>query len=284
MGTNGSPEMIKDLVVNLSLNDKPDATADFAVSVASNFSAHVLAVSFLYEPDLTSIDFAPIPAAVVDMQAEESERLSTNARTRFEESVRRNSISAEFQAVTGSPTSASGTFARIARRFDLSVLSQPGPDAPNSDMMFVEAALFTSGRPVLVVPYIQRANLKLDRVLVCWDGSRTAARAIADALPFLARAKTTEVVTVTDSKSQADEIAGADIAKHLARHGLNVELQRIVAGDVDTANVILSHAADTSADFIVMGGYGHSRWREFVLGGVTRGLLSSMTVPTFMSH
>ncbi len=77
---------------------------------------------------------------------------------------------------------------------------------------------------------------------------------------------------------------GADIAHHLARHGLNVELRNIAAGDVDVPNVILSDAADHDADLIVMGGYGHSRLREFVLGGATRGILSSMTVPTLMSH
>ena len=77
---------------------------------------------------------------------------------------------------------------------------------------------------------------------------------------------------------------GSTLPEHLARHGIKVELKRIVRGDIDVANLILSHAADTSADLIVMGGYGHSRLREFVLGGVTRGLLQSMTVPTFMSH
>jgi nucleotide-binding universal stress UspA family protein len=218
------------------------------------------------------------------MQREENERLSTAARTRFEELARRNSVSAETRAVDETLAGAPDTLARIARRFDLSVVAQPGPDTPGTDASFVEAALFNSGRPVLIVPYIQRAGLKLDRVMVCWDGSRTAARATADALPFLARAKTAEVVTVTSGSSDTKEIPGVDLAKHLARHGLNVELKRVAAGDIDTANVLLSHAADASADLIVMGGYGHSRWREFVLGGVTRGLLASMTVPTLMSH
>jgi nucleotide-binding universal stress UspA family protein len=92
-----------------------------------------------------------------------------------------------------------------------------------------------------------------------------------------------EVVTIgTDIKS--NEIPGADVAHHLARHGLNIELKKIVITDLDVPNAILSHAADVSADFIVMGGYGHSRLREFILGGATRGILATMTVPTFMSH
>ena len=103
-------------------------------------------------------------------------------------------------------------------------------------------------------------------------------------MPFLARAKAVEIVLVASEPGKSDEIAGADIAHHLARHGLNVELRQIVVRDLDVANTILSHAADAGTDFLVMGGYGHSRLREFVLGGATRGILSAMTVPTLMSH
>jgi nucleotide-binding universal stress UspA family protein len=119
---------------------------------------------------------------------------------------------------------------------------------------------------------------------VCWDGSRTATRAIADSLPFLARAKAIDVIIVTDGGAKSDEISGADIGRHLARHGLKIDIKRIVAPDVDVPNTILSYAADCSADFLVMGGYGHSRLREFVLGGATRGILTSMTLPVLMSH
>src|SRR5262249_8259054 len=121
-------------------------------------------------------------------------------------------------------------------------------------------------------------------VLVCWDGSRNAARAIADALPFLKRAKTVEIVMVTGGSGKTDELPGADLGEHLARHDLTIEVKRLVAADIDVSNVILSYAADCAADFIVMGGYGHSRLREFVLGGATRGVLESMTVPVLMAH
>jgi nucleotide-binding universal stress UspA family protein len=136
----------------------------------------------------------------------------------------------------------------------------------------------------LIVPYIQRGGLTLDRVLVCWDGSRNAARAVGDAMPFIIRAKATEIVIVTNEDAKSDEMPGADIAHHLARHGADVEVKRIVSTETDVAGTILSHAADVSADFLVMGGYGHSRLREFVLGGATRGILAAMTLPTLMSH
>jgi len=119
---------------------------------------------------------------------------------------------------------------------------------------------------------------------VCWDGGRTATRAIADAMPFLRRAKSIDVVMVASGRSKSDDVPGADIAQHLARHDLKIEVKRIVASDIDVPNTILSYAADSSADFLVMGGYGHSRLREFVMGGATRGILSSMTIPVLMSH
>ena len=135
------------------------------------------------------------------------------------------------------------------------------------------------------MPYIQKAPLKLDRVMVCWDGSRSAARAIADAMPFLERAGLVEVVIiVANERDKQYEIEGVDMGQHLARHGLNVDVKRIDYGNLDVPDALLSHAADYDADFIVMGGYGHSRLREFVLGGVTRSILRTMTAPVLMSH
>jgi nucleotide-binding universal stress UspA family protein len=171
-------------------------------------------------------------------------------------------------------------FDHLARRFDLSIVGQANPDVVVPQELIIEAALFQSGRPVVVVPYIQKTGLTLNRVLVRWDGGRQAAHAIADALPFLRRDKAVEIVVVATKPLKSDESPRADIARHLAHHDLNVDLKRVVTGCADVANTILSYAAD----FIVMGGYGHSRLREFILGGANRGLLSSMTIPALMSH
>jgi nucleotide-binding universal stress UspA family protein len=137
---------------------------------------------------------------------------------------------------------------------------------------------------VVFVPFIQKAAVKLDRIMVCWDGSRAATRAIADSMPFLRKAKKVEVVMVSAKAASNDEIAGVDLGQHLARHGLQVDVKRITSPDIDVTSTILSYAADSSADMIVMGGYGHSRLREFVLGGVTKSILETMTVPVLMSH
>jgi len=164
------------------------------------------------------------------------------------------------------------------------VVGQAEPKNGTVEELIAESALFESGRPVIVVPYIQKAPLKLDRVMVCWDGSRAATRAIADAMPLLERAGQVELVIAGKERGKRDEIPGADMGQHLARHGLTVDVKRVSGGDIDVADALLSHAADATIDFVVMGGYGHSRLREFVLGGVTRSILRAMTAPTLLSH
>ena len=162
--------------------------------------------------------------------------------------------------------SAPGLFAQVARRFDLSIVGQPEPDTAGLDRLIVEAALFDLGRPVLVVPYIQRAGLRLDHVMLCWDGSRSAARAAGDAMPFFRRSKLVEVVIVGSEVAKSDEIRGADIASHLARHGAKVELKRINTTETDVAGIILSQAADMLDRF-----HDHGRLRSFAAAGVHPG-------------
>ena len=228
--------------------------------------------------------FDSVSANIVESQLAESRNQAKAAIAKFEEAARRAGISAESHMFQETLVGASQKFGLLGRRFDLSVVPQAEPDRPGPAGLIIETALFESGRPVLVVPYIQKAGLRLDKVMVCWDGSRNATRAIADAMPFLARAKKIDVLIVAGEQVKYEEVPGADIAHHLARHNLKVDLKRVVAVDVDVPNTILSQAADSSADLIVMGGYGHSRLREFILGGATEGILASMTVPVLMSH
>jgi len=276
--------MIKDIVVNLSVEPSRDIAGPYAISVADAFGAHLAAVAFSYDPIIPPTIMGGVPASFIDEQRAENEKAAKDAVARFDEAARRAGISFESRSMTASVAGGADTFGRIARRFDLSIVGQTEPDKVAPEELIVEGALFDSGRPVLVVPYIQKGGLKLDRVMVCWDGSRNATRAVADAMPLLHKAKAVDVVIVANDKGKDDELPGADIAQHLARYDLAVDLKRIVATDTDVANTLLSHAADTSADFIVMGGYGHSRLREFILGGATRGILASMTVPVLMSH
>jgi nucleotide-binding universal stress UspA family protein len=276
--------MIKDLVVNLALEVEHDPVAAFALSLANTFSAHAAGIAFQYDPIMPTALMDDVPPDVIDTQRAENERAANAATSRFDGAARVASVRSETRIVKSSMAGVATRFAHIARRFDLSIAAQARPDTDGPEALIVEQALFDSGRPVLVVPYIQTAPFSADRVMLCWDGSRPAARAAADAMPFLARAKVVEVFIVENGKLESKEIPGADIAQHLARHNRNVNVTRTTSGDADVASVILSHAADTGADMLVMGGYGHSRLREFILGGTTRAILASMTVPTLMSH
>jgi nucleotide-binding universal stress UspA family protein len=237
-----------------------------------------------------------IPSDLLAQMIAESEKAALAAIERFEAAARRSLISAEHRLLKAIGASAPVILSKLARRFDLSVFMQSEPNGVDNDDM-IETSLFQSGRPLIVVPYIQKEGLRLDRVVCCWDGSRAAARAINDGLPLLVKATTVDLpllvkATTVDllivlnekTNSPPNEIRGAEIAKHLARHDVKVQIVTISAADFDVTKAILSYVADISGTLIVMGGYGHPKLRELILGGVTRDMLKSMAVPVFMSH
>jgi nucleotide-binding universal stress UspA family protein len=276
--------MIKDIVVNLTVHEGGGPAGDYAVSLAAALDAHLAGIAFLYDPIVPASGTGYIPAEVIETQQADNEKAAKDAIARFSAVSSRAGISAEPLTLSASFAGAGEQFARLARRFDLAVVGQAEPNVSAVEEIIAESTLFGSGRPMIVVPYIQKAPLKLDNVMVCWDGSRPAARAIADAMPLLEKARRVEIVIITNERGKQDEIEGADMGQHLARHGLKVDVHRIAGGNIDVADALLSHSADSGTDFIVMGGFGHSRLREFVLGGVTHSILRSMTVPTLMSH
>jgi nucleotide-binding universal stress UspA family protein len=276
--------MVKDIVVNLSVGPDGGPAGEFAVSVASALDAHLTAIAFTYDPIVPVSGTGYIPAEIIETQQTDNEAATKAAIERFTAAADRAGLTVELVNLSASFAGAGDQFGRIARRFDLAIVGQAEPDKSAVEEIVAESTLFESGRPVIVVPYIQKSPLKLDRVMACWDGSRPAARAIADAMPLLVKAGRVELVIVDKERGKTDEIEGADMGQHLARHGLTVDVKRIASGNIDVADTLLSHAADSGANFIVMGGYGHSRLREFVLGGVTHSILRSMTVPTLMAH
>jgi nucleotide-binding universal stress UspA family protein len=169
-----------------------------------------------------------------------------------------------------------------ARLCELTVVSQPEPGLEMFDNLLPREILFQSGRPVMVIPYTFRGALKTGRIGICWDGSRLAARALWDAIPLLAKADALRIISVNAPVSA--EASAGRLAERLASFRLQA---KTIALQSDQANIqpsILSVAADEALDLLVMGGYGHSRLKEMVLGGVTREMFQSMTVPTLMSH
>lgn len=206
------------------------------------------------------------------------------ARAAFDAAIKGRAMSSEWRAIDGIVEDVMTTAARYS---DLVVVGQTSDDndfATPGDLP--EVIALSSGRPVLVVPYAGTLRPPGAKILLCWNASRESARIAVDALPFLREAQEVVVLIVDPHPSQVGhgEEPGADVALWLARHGVKVRVQRDTAGDADVGNIILSRAADEDVDLIAMGVYGHSRVREMVLGGASRVILSSMTVPVLMSH
>ena len=189
------------------------------------FEAHLTGIAFVFDPIVPMSGTGYIPAEVIETQQADNEAAAKAAIDRFAAATERAGLSAEPLTLTASLAGAGDQFGRIARRFDLAIVGQAEPETSTVEEIIAETTLFESGRPMILVPYIQKAPLKLDNVMVCWDGSRQAARAIADAMPLLVKAGRVEIVIITNERGKEDEIEGADMGQHLARHGLKVDVQ-----------------------------------------------------------
>jgi len=272
----------RDIVLPLVAHENAQATNAFALSVAKQFGASVSGIAFALEPVIpASGPFDAVPGAVIEELLAQADAQARECTANFERQAKDSAVDFSAKSFRASFHECEEHFAETARSFDLAVVPQ-GKPATETFPNFAEAVLFHSGRPVLVVPYIQKKELSLSRVLVCWDGSRAAARAVSDAWPLLERADSVSVVTVGhgDRPGRLQQ----ELKEHLTKHGIEANMDVLGAEDIDAGNAILSHAADIQADLLVMGGYGHSRLREWVLGGVTRTLLHTMTVPALLSH
>ncbi|MBN8968755.1 MAG: universal stress protein [Rhizobiales bacterium] len=277
--------MIKDITLKLETDPARDRSLDYAISVAQACDAHVTGMAFCDPVGFAQYPIPSMPASVISNITAEKAREASASVARFEEAAKSHKISFDHEVIMHRLPRSAEAFAVKARRSDLSIVQQTENHEDDNEAM-IEAVLFDSGRPVLIVPYIQRDPFKLDHVVCCWDGSSTAARAVNDARPLLKRAKKVEILIVANEKTEDSrhQASGEGIVAHLTRHDINVTLKTLQAPDVDVGNAILSYIADQGADIMVIGGYGHSRLRQFVLGGVTRTILESMTAPVFMSH
>jgi nucleotide-binding universal stress UspA family protein len=278
---------IGDILVLLDPTPAGMNRLDAACQLAARHGAHL--VGLRCADPLSRVMLHADPSAGM-LVAELLDRLRAEAREKAAEleaaflaATARAGVAAEWRLVEGSALDHIALHARYA---DLVLLGQPDParSRPGMDAV-IEEALFASGRPVLVLPHGAGA-LPARRVLLGWNASREATRAAHDALPILAAADAVLVFAANPGRgiNGIGDLPGADIARHLARHGAKVEVRQGSSDDLAAGDLLLNEASDWGADLIVMGGYGHSRWREMVLGGVTRSLMRQMTVPVLMSH
>jgi nucleotide-binding universal stress UspA family protein len=275
--------MLKDIAVLLPVDRPAGALIDCAASVASLFEAHLDGIACVYQA-LNPMVASEAAAVVMAAQYESSVEQAAVVLDQFEIAARRLNIPHDAKSTFNVSYAATRAVTEMSRLYDLNIVPQTDRSNPSQTDFLSEAVLFGSGRPVLMVPYITKSPIKTDRVLICWDGGVPAARAVHDALPFLRKAKSIEIVAVNEDEDAAGEVTSAALTTHLARRDLSAKTFRVTADTPNIHNAILSLAADNDTDLIVMGGYGHSRLREFILGGTTRGMFESLTVPALISH
>lgn len=274
---------LKDLLVHIDNSQGCRSRLQVALDLAEAHGAHLTGLYVLPRLEIPTYLEADIGVDLLAIQQEAVQARAAEAENLFKTAADRTTVLSEWRRVDGG---LARTLNLHARYTDLVVMGQFDPGDPKSLSAGVDRVVLESGRPVLIIPYGgMRVGIGA-QIMVAWNGSREAVRAIADALPLLARAKKVEVVAVNPPTGTAGEgdIPSADICVHLARHGVNAEAHHIEASDREVGEVLLSRVADQGIDLIVMGAYGHSRLREVVLGGATRHLLHHMTVPVLMSH
>jgi nucleotide-binding universal stress UspA family protein len=276
--------MYKTLLVPVDERQRSTRSIELAGQLAREFDSHVIGVHVRpsqYIPVVGHLEGSRKLAE--DLREKLVNEPTQRAKAQFDAGVRAAGIAkAEWRTADGDRADELAVHARYA---DLVIINQTDPDDVNATH-FASAVLMSLGRPALLLPYAGEFRSVGNDVLVAWSATREAARAVTDALPLLRRARRV-VVTAVDAQPSPGghgESPGADIAVYLARHGVSAEVAPAASGGADPGTVILSRAHDQGADLIVMGAYGHSRVRQIMLGGATRTVLQSMTLPVLMSH
>jgi nucleotide-binding universal stress UspA family protein len=257
---------LKDVLVGVDASDAGEARLRLALAIAREHSAHLSAAYVL-------------PAANSNGAAEIAETMEQ----RFREVARPQEIAGEWHLFAAGE---GDTLVGLLKTVDLAVFGQDSSDHRAPSGFRPEDLVMAGGRPLLVVPYAGAFGAVGRRVLVAWDGTREASRALHDALPIIAGAETVVVVTVRTDEASAEYVRPSleRVVRHLERHGIAAHREDTLRGDIPISDVLLSRAADFDADLIVAGAYHHSPLREALLGGVSRELLRHMTVPVLMSH
>jgi nucleotide-binding universal stress UspA family protein len=285
LSTAGNIAKLAEIVVFVDGRTETGAILEFAGALAREHGAHLIGVFMQPQPARTQSEaFARGEGilAVIEAHRAQLERIEADHRSQFEGIVGRYRIRSEWRSLPY----LSSEVAVQAYSADMVVVARPGPALETAGPPgLAESLVMTSGRPIIMLPP-GSAPSRIRRILVGWNSRREAIRAVADALPLLVRAEAVEVLVVDHERRPADhgQDPGADIARHLARHGAHVEVQRRSSGGEDVGHFLLSQAAAFGADLVVMGAYGHSHLSEWVFGSVTRTVLGEAALPVLMSR
>lgn len=279
----------RDFLLALTTYPNPTSQASVAdaVAVAAAFDARLAAIACDVRMKIPRSVFGNALLDVGALAAAEEEKSAERASSllaAFDAEARRQGITSEAIREKCFTGEVPGLLVEYARLRDMTIL--PVRQGDDYDQWYAESILFGSGRPALVLPHEwkRRTPVRLETAVIAWDFSRCAARAVADALPALQKARNVHVVTVANEKDIDTRRSASEIAKHLAHHGVVVTVDEVDAAGRDIGTTLTAFCASRDADLLVMGAYGHSRLRDFVLGGATRSLLSNPSLPVLMSH
>ena len=273
-----------DILVALTSYPEPTpvSVVENAVSVASALGAHIAALSCEMHVQVPghfiSGSVVGLPGVIAG-EAGKSRKNAQDLLAAFEAAAAKSGVSRESILQKCKSFEVPDLLVEYARLRDLTIMPA------SNDRWYAEAVIFGSGKPTLILPESPRPRpFELGTVAVAWDFSRAAARAVADAIPLLEKAKKVRVVTVLNEKHMDNKHSAEELSKNLSRHGIDVVLDRVDAKGRPIGDVLEAYVASHASDMLVMGAYGHSRLREFVLGGATKSLLLKPPLPILFSH
>ena len=271
----------RDILVHVSRDGRTPARLDAAIGLAERCGGRVTGVYVLPFPSLpTYAGSFEIPEGVLEDVSRKQREWAADAERAFANRMAKTALPSEWRLLAGDPIQAVTASAHCA---DITIVGQTDPDDPLSIPGLADGVVLSAGGPVLVWPHAGSFGVDPVTVMVAWNGSREAKRALADALPFLQRASKVIVFGIDEGDSK--RISVTDVSAHVARHGVSVETMHTVASSgIDAGRLLLSAVGDVGAELLVMGAYGRRRLRELLLGGATRDILREMTVPVLMSH
>ncbi|NQV84116.1 MAG: universal stress protein [Rhodospirillales bacterium] len=276
--------VFKDILVHVDNSKSSPARLNAAIRLAQTWDSKLTGAYVLSQPYLPAYTEVQIGPDILEAQAKELKRNAEEAGSAFRKTTDQGGVNAEWRVLEGMTVEA---LAIQSRYFDLAIVGQGDPDEYLfiGDREMPDGLIMTSGRPVLIIPFVGTFETIGKNIMVAWDGGQQASRAVHDALPVLKAANTVTVMVVNPKggRQGTGDLPGADMAAHLSRHGVNAEADHVIS-DLDPGDTLLSRAADKGIDLLVMGTYGHARWTELILGGVTNHMLKHMTVPVLTSH
>ena len=278
--------MFRNILVHVPTERAVRPVIDVAIGLALARRSHLDAVAIGYE-SISAVGMvveggSAAVAAVMGVEEERAQERANAAISVFETEAKLAGIDYGTRPFAAIPADAEQQIGMLSRLYDMTVVLQPEGGNASYDNVIPQGILFNSGGPMLMVPHTHKGPLQASHVGIAWDGSRLAARAVRDAMPFLMGAKAVTVIAVNEDARAAS--SSNDLISHLGRRGIAAQAQRVTVNRGNIQGAILSIAAESGIGLLVMGGFGHSRLQERFLGGVTRDMFLSMTVPVLMSH